>query len=373
MITRDDIQRLIHRQGSGRPILSLYLDMAVNSDNKRTYGTFLSKREARSLDAAADQGWDRRAIEGAFERARDWIETQFVESNKGLAIFTELGGDWIEGLQLPLPLENLAEISERPIIWPLAHAVEAYPRHAVLVVDRTHMRMLDVQMGVLLHEHEVDTEPYPTPHDVHAGGFSAKDFQKRKAEEVRHFFKAFALEAAELERRYHPDDLVLLGTDQTVKQFREFLPTSLRDRIVHTGHAPVDAPTPAILERLAPVFEQLRARAQAAAIELFRERVREGHLAAAGLPRTLELLQEGKVATLIVTGRTEHEGGQCGRCGFFLARADGACPYCGGEVRDGIDLTEAMIRIAEEQEVAIEFAPADALDEAEGAGVLLKF
>jgi rRNA maturation endonuclease Nob1 len=44
-------------------------------------------------------------------------------------------------------------------------------------------------------------------------------------------------------------------------------------------------------------------------------------------------LQEGKVERLVVPG-LRRQGVQCTQCAFYLTRRDGACPYCGGELRD---------------------------------------
>ncbi|HEX9108160.1 MAG TPA: hypothetical protein VF832_13050, partial [Longimicrobiales bacterium] len=117
MVSRDDIQRLIHRQDAGRKVVSLFLDMSVNSDNKRTYPVFLSKQKGRFAELDSDrEGHHRVAIGEAFSRIERWIQDNFKEANKGLAIYAELGGSWIEGYELAVPLQNRLEISERPII-----------------------------------------------------------------------------------------------------------------------------------------------------------------------------------------------------------------------------------------------------------------
>ncbi len=87
----------------------------------------------------------------------------------------------------------------------------------------------------------------------------------------------------------------------------------------------------------------------------------------------MERLQEGKVDTLVMSRDLERSGAHCRRCGFFLARRDGSCPYCGGELDRRVDLVEAMIRLAEEQEIVLEFVPAEALADLDGVGALLKF
>src|SRR5690606_10439913 len=220
---------------------------------------------------------------------------------------------------------------------------------------------------------EVRTDPYPTPHDTRAGGEEAKDRQKRKAEEVRHFFKEFAQEVVEFDRRYRPDDLILLGTRENVTHFMEFLPQQLRDKVVHSNHAPIQEPTPEILSRLAPFFESQAVSREAAAVDLLRDRHANRHFAVAGFPDTLQQLQEGKVDTLVLARDIERAGAHCDRCGFYLDRQESTCPYCGGTLERSVDLVEAMIRLAEEQDVRLEFVAPEAVTDLHGVGALLRF
>ena len=125
--------------------------------------------------------------------------------------------------------------------------------------------------------------------------------------------------------------------------------------------------------RLAPVFRRHLEREEAEAVDLLRERIRESHKAVAGFEATLEQLQEGKIETLIIARESEARGGRCDKCGFLLARASGACPYCGGDVSDGIDLVEEMVRMAEEQDARIGFVAASTLHDVGGVGGLLRF
>jgi peptide subunit release factor 1 (eRF1) len=209
---------------------------------------------------------------------------------------------------------------------------------------------------------------------VQRGGYSAPDFQKRKAEEVRHFFKEFATEVGEFDRRYRPDQYILLGTDENVKNFADFLALPIRDKVVHTGNAPVDESAPLVLDRLTPFLRQHRERTESSIVQSLRERVQRNHLAAAGFHDTLQQLQQGKLQSLVMGNNVERNGSRCQQCHFLLARAEPAgCPYCGGETRDGVDLVEAMIRIAAEQEVRLRFVPADALTDIGGVGGLLKY
>lgn len=374
MISRDQLQSLIGRRANGNRILTAYVDMSVNEENKRTYDVFLAKRKSDFRELASDRpGHHREAVGAAFARLERWLAEEFDQSNKGAAMFIELDGDWSQAIELPLPVENRIVVNDRPVVAPLVEIVESYHHHGVVLVDREHLRLLSLYLDQTLFETEVETEPYPAPHDIKRGGFSAKDFQKRKEEEARQFFKEFAAEVEDFVRRHRPHDLTILGTQENVKKFSEVLPDPIREKVVHTDRAEIDATAPEIRERLAPVFRRHLETEEAEAVNLLRERIREAHKAVGGFDDTLEKLQEGKVETLIIARASEARGGRCGKCGFLLARTTGACPYCGGDVTDGIDLVEEMVRMAEERDARIGFVAASTLDDFGGVGGLLRF
>ena len=374
MISRDQLQALIDRRANGNRILTAYLNMAVNEENKRTYDVFLNKRKSDFRELASDRAnHHTEAIGAAFAKLEEWLERDFDHSNKGAAVFIELDGDWTEAIELPLPVDNRIAVDDRPVVAPLVELVESYHHHGVVLVDREHLRLMSLYMDQTLFEREVETEPYPAPHDVKRGGFSAKDFQKRKEEEAKHFFKEFAAEVESFVRVHRPDDLTVLGTHENVKKFCDILPDHIQKKVVHTDRAEIDATAAEVRERLAPVFARHLEREEAEAVDLLRERVRESHKAVSGFPDTLEQLQEGKIETLIIARASDARGGRCDKCSFLLARTSGHCPYCGGDVSDGIDLVEEMVRMAEDQDARIGFVAASTLDEVGGVGGLLRF
>ncbi|MGH7482594.1 MAG: hypothetical protein ACRELV_10595 [Longimicrobiales bacterium] len=374
MLSRERLNQLIAREPGDAPIFSLFLDVSVNSDNKRTHAVYLAQKRAEYAEAAGAKNEHRHEqVNRALDRVERWLAEEFDESNRGVCIFGELAGDWFEAIQFPVPIVNRFVVDEQPCLGPLLRILNHYHQHGIVLVDREHLRLLSVFMGRTLHEQEVETEPFPAPHDVQPGGYSAPGYQRRKEEETRHFFKEFAEQVAGFDRRYAPDDFVVLGTDENVKHFIEVLPVALREKIVHTAHAPVNGSRQAVLDSLHPFFEAREAARNSQAVLTLRDRVQQDHYATAGLARTLEQLQEGKVQMLVVGRDAEARGTRCATCGFYLAGERSTCPYCGGEVRDGIDLIETMIRLATEQEANIEFVEPAAVRDMEGVGALLRF
>jgi len=374
MISRQDIQRLLHHEANGAPILSVFLDMSVNEVNKRTYRTFLSQERSRLLGLGGDRAAHPSDLLGrAFDRVQEWIDEEFDVANKGAAIYAAISGDWFEGFQFPVPVANQIVIGPHPVVGTLAQLLERPHHYAIIVVDREWLKLIDVRLGVPVAEHQVKASAYPTPGDVRAGGEAAKGYQKWKAEELRSFFKEFVQEIEEFVRRYRPDRLILMGTEDNVQRFVEFIPEHLRAKLVHVDNAPVIATTAAILERLAPFFEEDAARDEAEAVDRLREQIQQDYRAVAGVAETLVQLQEGKLDSLVLSRNLECSGTQCLRCGFYLTEPDGSCRYCGGEIEPGVDLVEAMIRLAAEQEVDIIFTDPSATQDFGGVGGILRF
>lgn len=374
MITTNDIQRLIQRNGNGREVLSVFLDMSVNSENKRTHNIFLAKEKAAFSELQSDrEKHHREPLGAAFARVERWIAESYDPMNKGVALYTEVGGDWFESFQFPLPVENRLAILPHPLVGPLSTLVHNVPRHGVIIVDREHLRLLSIQAGIAGEDYRIEPDAIPTPHDVQAGGYSQKDYQKRKAEETRHFYKDFAEEISRFDQRVRPDYFVLLGTTENTKNFREFLPKAIDSRIIHVAAAPSAATAPEIVRHLQPTFDAFSEQGEAATLDLLQERVRQSHFATSGVHDTLVQLQEGKVERLVVARGLERQGVQCMQCNFYLANRDGACPYCGGELRDGVDLVESMIRMAATQSARVDFVADDSMRDMNGVGALLKF
>jgi peptide subunit release factor 1 (eRF1) len=228
-------------------------------------------------------------------------------------------------------------------------------------------------MGVPGEDYRLEPDAIDTAHDVQAGGYAHKDYQKRKAEETRHFFKDFGDEITRFDARLRADVYVLLGTTENTQHFRELLPNHITDRIVHTAHTPINAPQAEIVREVKAVLDDVTRRSEASALDLVQDRVRQSHFAASGLHETLIQLQEGKVDRLVVARDLERDGVQCTQCGFYLVQRDGACPYCGGPLRDGIDLVESMIRIAANQDVGVDFVSGETMRDLNGVAALLKF
>ncbi len=378
MINTQDLERLIERQEGGRPVVSLFLDMSVDSNNKRNHNVFLWQKRGQfeELDGNRPIGTGNggeQGVGGLFERVQRWVEDEFDEENRGVVIYAEVGGDWFEALQFPVALQNRMVVGDRPVVGPLAQVLHAYDHYGVILLDREHVRILSVYLGTLLEEISFRGDPLPMKSDVQAGGYSQTRFQRRKLEEMKHFFKDFSDEVERFDHRYRPASLVLLGTGENVARFREFLPDSILQKVVYTGPMAVDDPAPEVLRRLQPHLAAEQERSSMEVIAQVRDRAAHDYLATAGLQGTLTALQEGKVDTLVLAKNGEVQGVRCTRCGFVFVREVTRCPYDGGEEMEGVEVMEEMVRMAETQGADIQFAEPASIADLRGAAALLRF
>lgn len=370
----NEILRSITRHKPSKPVLTIYLDMSVTSDNKRTYKTFINQQRSRFPELGSDDAHHREPLGVAIERAEAWLADEFDTQCKGAIVFAEVGGDWFHTISFPLPFTNRVEIGDTPLLSPLRAALSGERRYCVMAVDREHLHLVSVYIGQVEEDKVIAPDSDQSDkHDVQAGGWEHKDTQKWKAEETRKSFKTFADEVEKMGQGRRADCYIVLGTDENVKHFVEFLPQQIRDKVVHTGHAPPTAGTAEILRHVAPFIADVNARETARAIEELLSRVRGDHLVTAGWHDTLKELQEGKVDRLFIANNEAKEGVQCTQCGFYLVHRDGGCPYCGGALKDGVDLVESVVSMAAGQEVRLEFVTPDVMSGVEGVGALLKF
>ncbi|HET7233058.1 MAG TPA: hypothetical protein VFJ16_23820 [Longimicrobium sp.] len=374
MITREEAGRLMERPAAPVPVLSLYLDVRVGGDNRRTHEVWLAGQRRRADElAAAHPGLDAAAAGAVLDRAAGWVEQNLDPASEGVACFAEVGGDWFEAWQVPIPLPNRLALGAGPAVAPLLNALQGRRRHAVALVDRSRLRLLSVWLATVMEEREIRAELYPAAHDVQSGGAAAHRYQQAKLEEERQNFARFAHAAARFVERTGADDVVLLGTGSNVARLRRALPAEIAGMVAHTASIPADAPTAEVLARLASTLDAAAEREGHELVGRLRERMATGYLAAAGVQRTLSALQNGKVEAALLPDGGDATGARCARCGFLFSGTPDVCPFDGAPVERGVPVVEEAIRLAASQGARIRLVPPGEAAEFAGAGALLRF
>src|SRR3954463_7640555 len=91
MITKQDLERLINREETGRPVVSLFLDMSVNSNNKRTHQVFLNQKRAQFQELQAEwMAEHEEGVETLWDRIQGFLESGYDESCAGVVVYAEV-------------------------------------------------------------------------------------------------------------------------------------------------------------------------------------------------------------------------------------------------------------------------------------------
>lgn len=368
--------------------LSAYLDASVNARGKRDFEPFLNRSLRQTRERVARRPVDLEDYDAVAGRIRAFATGTDVKGVGGLAVFAELprAGDppggaepFFRTLRLPVPVESRFILARGPDVGPILRAVGTYEHYVVVRLDADDARLLSVYLARLLAAEAVraegPAEEVPGRIRSQPGGWSQMRFQHRKREHVQNWFRGLADDLRHLVEREKPAGIVLLGQEVNLAAFRKELPAALAALVVRTGTIEPHAPDAEILARVEPLVEAASGAEGARLTDEVCDRVRGGFLAAGGIDRTLEALQEGKVATLVVSRRFDARGGRCERCGFLVSAEHRRCPYCGGRLVE-VPLLQYMVRKAEEESAEVQFvAGRDPRLEAElgGVGALLRF
>jgi peptide subunit release factor 1 (eRF1) len=375
MIARSDLESLAGRPAGQRPVLSIFLDTSVDSNQKRHHEGFLSRKQAEFLDNGNDRtAGFRQALTDAFARAAEWLRSGYHPDSRGVAFYVEVGGPWSAEYQFPIPLGNRIGLGDRPLLGPLAQVLRSYDHHGIVVVDREHARILSVYLGSLLEEVALAARKLPPRNHQHQhSAFAEQRYQRRKLEETRQAMEGFAAEIEAFVKTHQPRDLSILGTPENVARLRAALPPALDAMVIHTGSAPSGESTSRIIEAIQPVLRSQEEEHERELVDLLVQRLSVGHLATSGMQNTLAALQAGRVETLILSTNTDATGSRCTRCGFIFGPGVNACPYDGAPTDSGLPLIEELMRAAESSHADVRFVPSDGLADLPGVGALLRF
>ena len=168
----------------------------------------------------------------------------------------------------------------------------------------------------------------------------------------------------------------MLGVEPEIEQDvdRDLHPY-IKDKVVAKIHVRLDAPVDEIAKRAG---EKARASAEDRLIDRLVERVRaglgpSGH-AAAGLPDTIEALNEKRVHILLFQEGFSHPGTECPNCGLLVPEQVDICPACEHQTRRVDNVVDAAVQRAIEQRAQVEVGvEAGQLDSIDSIGALLYY
>jgi hypothetical protein len=327
----------------------------------------------KSLDSTIDQsGEELEALRATLSRetyislqddlsvVRDYVTHTYDRGHAlGLSMFSLSASKFWHVEETPETVPNRVVFAPHPYLTPLVKVISLAKPLLILLTDREFARVflmdgLDVT--------EVTKSKDFVPHRSEQGGLSQARYQRHSDEWAKHHLSKAARIVFELEQ-HEPFRWIVLGVEPEIEQDvdRDLHPY-IKDKVVAKIHVRLDAPVDEIAERAG----EARARAEERLIDRLVERVREGlgpsgH-AAAGLPDTIEALNEKRVHILLFQDGFSHPGTECPNCGLLVPEQVDICPACEHQTRRVDNVVDAAVQRAIEQRAQVEAGQLDSID-----------
>jgi len=378
MITRAQVDQLLHFQNGGYLVTSCYL----NLDRAKYPPQMLKIRvkdllqsAQRDLSAKASGHAQRESLHDDFARIEEQAMLEIgTGEHKGLAAFSCSGHNFWQVYGLPQMGRNILIADVDPYIRPLVAILGEYHRYGVLLVDRVMGQVFEVYMREIVKRADVIAD---VPQRLTGGGLDRRDernVERRQEEATHQHLRRLADEAFALFKQDKFGYVVLGGHRELLREFKQHLHPYLRQRWVGDFHIEACKASPAdVLTRALEIEDQVEwAHEKRMAEELVRQ-AESGRLAVRGVGATLGALTRGEAQTLLVEDGFEMPGYVCYDC-HYPGLSEGACPHCHKALEPCPDIVDEAIELALRKNCQIEHVRGPtALRDAGRMGAMLRF
>jgi hypothetical protein len=374
----EQVKRLIEYRGKYR-VISLYLDL-----DPETFATGPARAsQIRSLVDEAGREVDR--LEGLPHEEKVGLRQDLTRIDaflsspeapfkgaRSLALFVSSRDGLFETIQLTRAVPGRVAIEPVPYVEPMLAAVERR-WWLVALVNRRSAWLLAGSPERLTEHERVDDD---VRGQQHQGGWSQARYERSVDKDVMDHLRSVAETVNRRWRHERFDRIVIGGPQEVVVRFEDLLADAVRDRLA-PKKADVDlssateAQVQSEVEQI--VLEEDR-RDERETLNRFQNALGAGTRAAAGLPDTLQTLNERRVQTLVLAPGFDREGGRCPSDGMLFPDPHGRCPGDGTPLQRVEHLREAVVQAAVFQDADVlvvshypEREPPD------GIGALLRF
>ena len=305
--TTDTVRRISQAAEGHGNVLSLFVDLNperfATPRARQTEITSLLDETRRRVEEVDGDHDARMALRRDVERVAGVLEDPDTKGVHGLAVFSAGGGDLLEVVRLPRPVERRVVIADTAFLEPVAEQATS-ERLGVLLVSRAQARLL---IGPPDHLDEA----FGFEDDVHGRvrgeGPAPDEIQRSVEDDVREHFERTALAVFRRWKRDPFDHLVLVCAPPIRRDFERHLHDYLRRRLA--GHVEADVEQISVDEvaaRIRPLLEERERDHEARALERLRTGWGRGERAAAGIEAVREALAQARVEILLFEpGRPE--------------------------------------------------------------------
>jgi len=364
------IRQLATRKESEGPFLSLYIDTNRHDEAQKDRIRLFLKHEMQKLREELGGNGYSAALEKGIKQIEHFFEADLQPSTRGVVIFSAPQEELFVPIQLPVSVEPELSIGTRPQLRQLTRLREQDRPVAIVLVDAKNARLLTSVFGRTVSEVDIENSELPRRHDQ--GGWSQSNIQRHVQVQINRHHK----EVAEYLGRMVEHgvwSVIISGQDRNVANFREFLAKRVNEMVVGTLHLDVHATHDHVseaatalleIERHARLIERLND------VETAAKKHARGSL---GFAKTIDAANEKKLETLFLSNDAKARGWHCPSCKTLgEAIPISGCPLCGTSI-ETVDLVEALIRAAQNEDADIVFADSPVLTKYDGVAAALRF
>lgn len=345
-ITRQDLRAIAGREYE-TPVFTLYVnfspDRLVRADRPVFLSVFSSLRH-QALEAR--QGYidglphpQRLRVPEDLREIQEFLEGYEPAGERALVIFKS-GTQLNRVIPLPVRVADHLTIEPDAYVEPLEAILEEQHRMLVLDVSKDETKVSIYELG---YELPIDAVVEDLPRETHEAFREGKTERHREVHVVWHF-KASALLASRVFREQGADLVALVGEETVLKEFEDYLPKALRERVVARVQLPPDADANRRRRALDDVLNEQRRKDEESALSQLG--FYQGHQRlAAGLEPVINAGNLFLTRQLVVNDDLTASGFICHNH-HFLAMNAGNCPFDNGPLEKTDSLIDELIEMA---------------------------
>ena len=293
----DQLDRLASLEPGPFPVLSLYLNAQPDQHGRDHFEPFLRKELAERMRTYTADGPERESLTKDAGQIREYLATIDASVN-GVAIFASSGAGVFETIELAAPIdEHRLYISSQPHLYPLARALDQYPRYAVLVANSHFSRIFVVAANTV----EATEQVAGTKTRRHKmGGWSQARYQRH----IENYHQQHAKEVVDTLTRIVRDEsigaIIIAGDQVGVSLVTNELPKDIAALVVDVVKIDAHSAERQIVDATIETMRQNDAETDRARVDELLGAYRANGLAVVGVDQTLRALELGQIDELII-------------------------------------------------------------------------
>ena len=364
------IRELATRKDSKGPFLSLYIDTNRHDEAQKDRIRLFLKHEVQKVREELGGNGHTAVLERGIKQIEQFFESDLRPETRGVVIFSAPEEELFVPIQLPVAVEPELAIGSRPMLRQLTRLREQDRPVAIVLVDAKNARLLTSVFGRTVSEVDIANTELPRRHDQ--GGWSQANMQRHVQDHIDRHHKDVADYLGRMVE-HGRWSVIISGQDRNVANFREFISKRVSDMVIGTLHLDIHASYEQVAEAAATLLEAQR-------VVRTNERLVEVETAAKKNARgslkfgpTVDAANQKKLETLFISADASARGWRCSSCSTLGESIPiSGCPLCGAAI-DTVDLVEALICAAQNEDADVVFVDSPLLSKYDGVAAALRF